>query len=85
MSSEIDWVKEFGWPVEICLSLVNSYLDLFPKKIKILENPDKVYSFSDYLIRLFWQAKRPEFAESEDDWDKILMRQRSANFAERST
>ena len=82
VSSEIDWVEEFGWPVEICLSLVNSYLDLFPKKIKILESPDKVYSFSDYLIRLFWQAKRPEFAEIED-WDKILMRQRSANFTER--
>lgn len=82
VSSEIDWVKEFGWPIEICLSLVNSYLDLFPNKIKILGNPDKVTSFSDYLIRLFWQAKRPEFAESED-WDKILMRQRSANFTER--
>ena len=83
LDSEIDWVKEFGWPVEICLSLVNSYLDLFPQKIKILENPDKVTSFSDYLIRLFWQAKRPEFEQNEDTWDKVLTGQRSADYAER--
>ena len=70
VESEIDWVEEFGWPVEICLSLVNSYLDR-SKNINILENPDKVISFSDYMIRLFWQAKRPEFEQNEDNWDKV--------------
>tara|TARA_Y100000589_G_scaffold210099_1_gene198181 strand:- start:156 stop:3131 length:2976 start_codon:yes stop_codon:yes gene_type:complete len=82
-NSEIDWVKEFGWPVDICLPLVNSYLDLFPKNIEILENAEKVTLFADYLIRLFWQAIKPDLEPDGDAWDQYLQEHRTADMAKR--